>query len=48
MLTPNFAITPDLQCIIDPALTPALAQLTRTRNVNNVLWVVGLRTRLTF
>jgi hypothetical protein len=48
MLTPNFAITPDLQCIIDPALTPALAQLTRTRNVNNVVWVVGLRTRLTF
>jgi porin len=48
MLTPNFAITPDLQCIIDPALTPALARLTRTRNVNDVLWIVGLRTRLTF
>jgi len=48
MLTPNFAITPDLQCIIDPALTPALALVTRTRNVNNVLWVIGLRTRLTF
>jgi carbohydrate-selective porin OprB len=37
-VTPNFAITPDIQVIVDPALDPS----------EDVLCVVGLRTRVTF
>ncbi len=37
-VTPNFAVTPDLQYIKDPALNPT----------ENDLWVVGLRARLSF
>ena len=47
MLTPNFAITLDLQCIIDPALTPALALVTRTKNVK-MCFGSSACTRLTF
>jgi hypothetical protein len=37
-VTPNLAITPDVQLIVDPTLTPA----------ENTLWALGLRARLTF
>lgn len=37
-VTPNFAITPDLVVVLDPALNPAV----------DTLWVVGLRARITF
>jgi porin len=37
-ITPNLAITPDLQFIVDPTLNPAVDQL----------WVAGLRMRITF
>ena len=37
-VTPNFAVTPDLQYIKDPALNPT----------ENDLWVAGLRLRLSF
>jgi len=37
-VTPNFAITPDLQIIFDPSLNPEL----------DVLWVLGLRSRIVF
>jgi porin len=37
-VTPNFALTPDLQFIRDPALNPT----------KDVLWVVGFRARLSF
>lgn len=37
-LTPNLAVTPDLQYIKDPALNPRETEL----------WVAGLRVRLTF
>ena len=37
-VTPNFAITPDVQLIIDPALNPT----------TNTLWAFGLRARVSF
>jgi porin len=37
-VTANFAITPDVQAIVDPALNPG----------KDVLWALGLRARLTF
>jgi hypothetical protein len=37
-VTPNFAITPDVQAIVDPSLNPA----------KDTLWVFSLRTRITF
>ena len=37
-VTPNFAITPDLQVIVNPSLNPSL----------NTLWAVGLRARIAF
>ena len=37
-LTPNLAITPDLQYIKDPSLNPTV----------DSLWVAGLRARITF
>jgi carbohydrate-selective porin OprB len=37
-VTPNFAITPDVQAIFDPSLNPA----------KNTLWVFGLRARVSF
>jgi carbohydrate-selective porin OprB len=36
-VTPNFAITPDLQVIVKPSLNPNL----------NTLWVAGVRARIT-
>ena len=37
-VTPNFAITPDIQVQVHPALNPA----------ENALWVFSLRARLVF
>ena len=37
-VTPNLALTPDLQLIVNPALTPSVDRL----------WAFGLRTRVTF
>jgi carbohydrate-selective porin OprB len=37
-VTPNFAITPDIQLVVDPALNPYKDQL----------WVAGVRARLAF
>jgi hypothetical protein len=37
-VTPNFAITPDIQVQLHPALNPA----------ENALWVFSLRARLVF
>jgi carbohydrate-selective porin OprB len=37
-VTPNFAITPDFQAIVHPALNPG----------TNVLWVVSMRGRVVF
>lgn len=37
-LTPSFAVTPDIQYIVDPALNPEEDQI----------WMLGLRARLTF
>jgi carbohydrate-selective porin OprB len=37
-VTPNFAVTPDLQVIVKPSLNPDV----------NVLWVVGVRARVAF
>ena len=37
-VTPNFAITPDLQVIVKPSLNPSL----------NTLWVAGVRARISF
>ena len=37
-VTPNFAITPDLQVIVKPSLNPNL----------NTLWVAGVRARISF
>ncbi|KXU82545.1 hypothetical protein CI15_34055 [Paraburkholderia monticola] len=37
-VTPNFAITPDFQAVVHPALNPG----------TNVLWVVSMRSRIVF
>lgn len=37
-VTPNLALTPDVQLIVHPALTPAV----------NHVWAFGFRTRVTF
>lgn len=37
-VTPHFAITPDLQLVVDPALNPA----------SDAMWMLGLRARLAF
>ena len=37
-ITPNLALTPDLQYIVDPSFNPN----------QNSIWVVSLRTRITF
>ena len=37
-VTPNFAITPDLQVIVNPSLNPSV----------NTLWVAGVRARISF
>jgi hypothetical protein len=37
-VTPNLALTPDLQLIVHPSLTPTV----------NQLWAIGFRTRITF
>jgi hypothetical protein len=37
-VTPNFAISPDVQLIIDPAKNPT----------TDTLWVFGLRARVSF
>lgn len=38
MLTPNLALTPDLQLVVDPSLNPA----------EDLLWVLGFRARVSF